>query len=213
MQRNWIGRSEGANVHFQLDGHTESLEVYTTRPDTLFGATYMVVAPEHPLLNQLVTAETREAVEAYKTAAANKSDLERTELAKGKSGEFTGSYAINPVNGEKIPVWTSDYVLVSYGTGAIMAVPAHDERDYEFAKTFDLPIAEVISGGDISKEAFTGNGELVNSANVDIDLNGMEVAESKAAITAWLEQKGLGAGKVNYKLRDWLFRFPPTCFR
>jgi leucyl-tRNA synthetase len=205
MQRNWIGKSEGAEVDFAIDGLNAALRVYTTRPDTLFGATYMVVAPEHPLLDQLVTDETRDAVAAYKTAAANKSDLERTELAKGKSGEFTGSYAVNPVNGEKIPVWTSDYVLVSYGTGAIMAVPAHDERDYEFAQTFDLPIVEVISGGDISREAFTGNGVLVNSANAEIDLNGMEVAESKDGITAWLEKKNLGAGKVNYKLRDWLF--------
>jgi leucyl-tRNA synthetase len=205
MQRNWIGKSEGAEVDFAVAGLDAALRVYTTRPDTLFGATYMVVAPEHPLLDQLVTDETREAVEAYKTKAANKSDLERTELAKDKSGVFTGSYAINPVNGQKIPIWTSDYVLISYGTGAIMAVPAHDERDYEFAKTFDLPIVEVISGGNIEEEAFTGNGVLVNSANDEISLNGMEVVESKAAITAWLEAKGVGAGKVNYKLRDWLF--------
>ncbi|MGA0334583.1 MAG: leucine--tRNA ligase, partial [Kiritimatiellia bacterium] len=205
MQRNWIGKSEGAEVDFAVDGLEAVLRVYTTRPDTLFGATYMVVAPEHPLLDQLVTDETRAAVEEYQRKAANKSDLERTELAKEKSGVFTGSYAVNPVNGERIPIWTSDYVLISYGTGAIMAVPAHDERDYEFAKTFGLPVVEVISGGEIEKEAFTGNGVLVNSANAEIDLNGMEVAESKAAITAWLEQKGLGAGKVNFKLRDWLF--------
>jgi leucyl-tRNA synthetase len=205
MQRNWIGKSEGAEVDFAVEGKEASLRVYTTRPDTLFGATYMVVAPEHPLLDQLVTDDTREAVMAYRDAAANKSDLERTELAKHKTGEFTGSYAVNPVNGEKIPIWTSDYVLISYGTGAIMAVPAHDERDYEFAKTFDLPIVEVISGGVISKEAFTGNGTLVNSANEEISLNGLEVTESKAKITAWLEKKALGEGKVNYKLRDWLF--------
>ena len=205
MQRNWIGKSEGAEVDFAVDGLEETLRVYTTRPDTLFGATYMVVAPEHPLLDQLVTDETRDEVFAYRDAAANKSDLERTELAKGKTGQFTGSFAVNPVNGQKIPIWISDYVLISYGTGAIMAVPAHDERDYEFAQTFDLPILEVISGGDISQEAFVGNGVLVNSANDEVSLNGMEVAESKAAITAWLEQKGLGEGKVNYKLRDWLF--------
>jgi len=205
MQRNWIGKSEGAEVEFAVDGLDATLRVYTTRPDTLFGATYMVVAPEHPLLEDLVTEATRERVFAYRDAAANKSELERTELSKGKTGEFTGSYAVNPVNGEKVPVWTSDYVLSSYGTGAIMAVPAHDERDYEFAKTFDLPIVEVISGGDIDTEAFTGNGALVNSANDEISLDGMEVEESKAAITEWLEKKGLGEGKVNYKLRDWLF--------
>jgi len=205
MQRNWIGKSEGAEVDFAVDGLDAVLRVYTTRPDTLFGATYMVVSPEHTLLDKLVTDETRAAVDAYRVAASRKSDLERTELAKGKTGVFTGSYAVNPVNGEKIPIWTSDYVLISYGTGAIMAVPAHDERDYEFAQTFDLPIVEVISGGDISKEAFTGNGVLVHSANGEISLNGMEVSESKAAITAWLEGKGLGQGKVHYKLRDWLF--------
>ena len=205
MQRNWIGKSEGAEVDFALDGLDASLRVYTTRPDTLFGATYMVVSPEHPLLDQLVTESTRTAVEAYRAQAALKSDLERTELAKTKTGVFTGRYAVNPVNGEKIPVWTSDYVLISYGTGAIMAVPAHDERDYEFAKTFHLPIREVIAGGDIAKAAFTGNGVLVHSANDEISLNGLEVTESKARITAWLESKGLGVGKVNYKLRDWLF--------
>ena len=205
MQRNWIGKSEGAEVDFSIEGSSETLRVYTTRPDTLFGATYMVVSPEHPLLEELVTDETRERVFSYREAAGHKSDLERTELAKGKSGEFTGSYAINPVNGQKIPIWTSDYVLISYGTGAIMAVPAHDERDYEFAQTFDLPIVEVISGGDIAKEAFTGNGVLVNSSNEDISLDGLEVEDSKAKITSWLEEKGLGEGKVNYKLRDWLF--------
>lgn len=205
MQRNWIGKSEGAEVSFAVEGLEASLRVYTTRPDTLFGATYMVVSPEHPLLPRLVTDATREAVNAYREQAALKSDLERTELAKTKTGVFTGSYAVNPVNGCKIPIWTSDYVLISYGTGAIMAVPAHDERDYAFAKTFSLPIIEVISGGDIGKAAFTGNGVLVNSANAEISLDGLEVAESKARITAWLESKGLGQAKVNYKLRDWLF--------
>ena len=205
MQRNWIGKSEGAEVDFAIDGLDETLRVYTTRPDTLFGATYMVVSPEHPLLDRLANDTTRAEVEAYRESASRKSDLERTELAKTKTGVFTGSYAVNPVNGQKIPIWTSDYVLISYGTGAIMAVPAHDERDYDFAKTFDLPIVEVISGGNIEQEAFTGNGVLVNSANDEISLNGLEVADSKAKITAWLESKGLGQGKVNYKLRDWLF--------
>lgn len=205
MQRNWIGKSEGAEVDFALHGLDATLRVYTTRPDTLFGATYMVVSPEHPLLDQLTTPDTRDAVRAYREQAALKSDLERTELAKTKTGVFTGSFAINPVNGAKIPVWTSDYVLISYGTGAIMAVPAHDERDYEFAKTFNLPVTEVIAGGDIAHAAFTGNGVLVNSANDEISLNGLDVTQSKAKITAWLEAKGLGQGKVNYKLRDWLF--------
>ena len=205
MQRNWIGRSEGAEVDFAVQGLDEVLRVYTTRPDTLFGATYMVVSPEHPLLDQLASDDTRDAIDAYRTQASMKSDLERTELAKGKTGVFTGSYAVNPVNGQEIPIWTSDYVLISYGTGAIMAVPGHDERDYEFAQTFSLPILEVISGGDISKEAFSGNGVLVNSANDDVSLNGMEVTESQKAITDWLVAKGLGEAKVNYKLRDWLF--------
>ena len=205
MQRNWIGRSEGAEVDFAIQGHAGVIRVFTTRPDTLFGATYMVLSPEHALVPAITTPEKHAEVEAYQKTAATKSDLERTELQKDKTGVHTGAFAINPVNGQPIPVWISDYVLASYGTGAIMAVPAHDDRDYAFAKAFGLPIVEVISGGDISAAAHTGDGELVNSANAEISLNGMRVDQSKAAITDWLEQKGLGTRKVNYKLRDWLF--------
>ena len=205
MQRNWIGRSEGAEVDFKIAGHEDVIRVYTTRPDTLFGATYMVLAPEHELVDKITSPDALKTVQEYREAASRKSDLERTELQKGKSGVFTGAVAINPLNGEEIPIWIADYVLASYGTGAIMAVPAHDERDYEFAKTFDLPIREVISGGDISVAAFTGNGTLVHSANDDLDLNGLGVADSKKKTIEYLESKGLGEGKVNYKLRDWLF--------
>jgi leucyl-tRNA synthetase len=199
MQRNWIGRSTGAEVKFQVEGHGE-LTVFTTRPDTLFGATYMVVAPEHPILQAIVTADRKTAVEAYRKAAGSKSDLERG-LDKDKTGEATGAYAINPVTGKKIPIWTSDYVMMGYGTGAIMAVPAHDERDYAFAKVMGLPIIEVISGGDIAKEAFTGDGKLVNSGFLD----GLDVENAKAKMIAWLEEKKLGKARIQYKLRDWLF--------
>ncbi len=205
MQRNWIGKSTGAEVQFQVSGFKFQVTVFTTRPDTLFGATYMVLSPEHALVDQIATLEQRAAVKAYQEAAARKSDLERTELQKMKTGCFTGAYALNPVNGHKIPIWIADYVLASYGTGAIMAVPAHDERDYAFAKMFNLPIVEVISGGDITKEAFTGDGVNVNSANAEISINGLPTPEAKAKITAWLEGKGIGQAKVNYKLRDWLF--------
>jgi leucyl-tRNA synthetase len=206
MQRNWIGRSIGAEIDFVVDQHEEEkIRVFTTRPDTLFGATYMVLAPEHSLVDVITTTEQKSAVEAYREMAAKKTDLDRTDLAKDKSGVFTGSYAINPVNGEKIPVWIADYVLVSYGTGAIMAVPGHDTRDWEFATKFGLPIVEVISGGNLTEEAYTGEGELVNSANKDISLNGLAVAEAKAQIIAWLEGKNAGQKSVNYKLRDWLF--------
>lgn len=202
MQKNWIGKSNGANVVFKLDGHDETLTVFTTRPDTLFGATYMVVSPEHPLLDKIVTAEQKEAVKAYQAQAAQKSDLERGDLNKDKTGVFTGAYALNPLNGNKIPVWTSDYVLMGYGTGAIMAVPAHDERDYAFAKKFGLDIIEVIkSEQGVEKEAFTGDGELVNSGF----LNGLRVKESKAAMIKWLEEHGCGNAKTTYKLRDWVF--------
>ena len=202
MQKNWIGKSNGANVVFKLDGHDETLTVFTTRPDTLFGATYMVVSPEHPLLNKIVTPAQQAAVTAYQKEAAKKSDLERGELNKEKTGVFTGAYAINPVNGKKIPVWTSDYVLMGYGTGAIMAVPAHDERDYAFAKKFGLDIIEVIkSEQGVDKEAFTGDGELINSGF----LNGLHVKESKAAMIKWLEQNHCGNAKTTYKLRDWVF--------
>ncbi|MGG6433545.1 leucine--tRNA ligase [Anoxybacillus sp. D401a] len=201
MQRNWIGRSEGANIHFQVDGHNETFTVFTTRPDTLFGATYAVLAPEHPLVEKITTPEQKEAVDTYLKQIQSKSDLERTDLAKEKTGVFTGAYAINPANGEKLPIWIADYVLMSYGTGAIMAVPAHDERDYEFAKKFNLPIKQVVAGGDISKEAYTGDGEHVNS---DF-LNGLNKEEAIKKMIEWLEANGKGEKKVSYRLRDWLF--------
>jgi leucyl-tRNA synthetase len=204
MQKNWIGRSEGANVHFPLADSDDTIEVYTTRPDTLFGATYMVLSPEHPLVNQIVTPEHKEAVESYRQQAAMKSDLERTDLAKDKTGVFTGAYAINPVNNEKVPVWISDYILISYGTGAIMAVPGHDSRDWEFAKKFNLPIIQVVSpDGSTSRmeEAFTTEGVAVNSGR----FSGLSTPVFKEQITAWLEEKGLGEKAVNYKLRDWVF--------
>ncbi len=201
MQRNWIGQSFGAEVDFQVPAKNVTIRVFTTRPDTLFGATYMVLSPEHKLVKVITTDEQRAAVEAYQDQAARKSELERTELAKDKTGVFTGAYAKNPVTGKEIPIWISDYVLASYGTGAIMAVPAHDERDYAFATKFGLPKIQVVSGGDISTEAYTGDGPLMNS---DF-LNGLNVKESKAKMTAWLEERGLGKGTINYRLRDWLF--------
>ncbi|HEY1717335.1 MAG TPA: class I tRNA ligase family protein [Verrucomicrobiae bacterium] len=253
MQRNWIGRSEGAEVDFQIvqraagvpptdqtkkksaaetDGST-FITVFTTRPDTLFGATYMVLAPEHKLVDQITTTEQSEAVAKYKTEISKKSDLERTELAKEKSGVFTGAFAINPVNGEKIPIWIADYVLASYGTGAIMAVPAHDERDWEFAKKFELKIRAVVMPPvdwlrknapenwahlepdsftveftkipKVFKAAFTSEGHAINSRNAEVSLDGLSVAEAKKKITAWLEEKNLGKKTINYKLRDWLF--------
>ena len=201
MQRNWIGRSEGANVLFKLEKGGESIEVYTTRPDTLFGATYMVLSPEHELVEKITTPEQRGDVEDYIKKASMKSDLERTDLAKDKTGVFTGAYAVNPVNNEIIPVWISDYILISYGTGAIMAVPGHDQRDWEFAKKFDLPIIEVLKGGDIEQEAFTGDGIHVNSGILD----GLNKEDAIEKISSWLEEKGLGRRSVNYKLRDWVF--------
>ena len=202
MQRNWIGRSEGAAVFFALEGMDEKLEVYTTRCDTLFGATYMVIAPEHPLVGKLTTPEQKEPVEAYIKAASHKSDLDRTDLAKDKTGVFSGSYAINPVNGKRIPIWIADYVLISYGTGAIMAVPAHDTRDWEFAKKFDLPIIEVLkSEVDVNEQAWTEDGIHVNSGFLD----GLNKADAIAAMLAFLEEHGCGHKAVNYKLRDWVF--------
>lgn len=201
MQRNWIGRSEGADVTFAIDGYDEEFVVFTTRPDTLFGATYAVLAPEHPLVKKIVTAEQAEGVEAYIKDVQAKTDLERTDLAKEKTGVFTGAYAINPVNNEKIPIWIADYVLITYGTGAIMAVPAHDERDYEFAQTYDLPIVEVVAGGDISKEPYIDDGKLVNSGF----LNGLDSEAAIEKMIDWLEEHGKGAKKVSYRLRDWLF--------
>jgi leucyl-tRNA synthetase len=213
MQRNWIGRSEGAEVDFEICqppaeiGSSERrIRVFTTRPDTLFGATYMVLAPEHRLIERITTAEQRGAVTSYKAEVAKKSDLERTELAKEKTGVFTGAFALNPVSGEKIPIWIADYVLASYGTGAIMAVPGHDTRDFEFATKFHLPIVQVVeapSGTDW--RGYVEDGLAIHSANVEISLNGLPTAEAKAKITNWLEGKGLGKKTINYKLRDWLF--------
>ncbi|MBH0163513.1 leucine--tRNA ligase [Fictibacillus sp. 7GRE50] len=201
MQRNWIGRSEGAEVHFDVDGHSSKITVFTTRPDTLFGATYLVLAPENKLVNDIVTEDQKEAVTAYQRQVETKSDLERTELAKEKSGVFTGAYAIHPVTGAKLPIWIADYVLASYGTGAIMAVPAHDERDHEFAVKFELPIAEVVAGGNVAEEAYTGDGEHVNS---DF-LNGMQKEKAIATMNEWLSENKKGEKKITYRLRDWLF--------
>lgn len=202
MQRNWIGRSEGADVEFRVAKSAERVTVFTTRPDTLFGATYMVLSPEHPLVASITTIEQRDAVKAYQEAATHKSDLERTELQKVKTGVFTGAYAINPVNEEQIPIWVADYVLMGYGTGAIMAVPAHDERDGEFAQTFNLPVRVVVQPTDGSEASgFTGDGVSVNSPLID----GLPTPEAKKKITEWLESKGFGKPRVNYKLRDWLF--------
>ena len=243
LQRNWVGRSTGAEVDFALASNeprpsgsggqpktnaqtpdetprnplphgrgssdipeTDTLlTVFTTRPDTLFGATYMVLAPEHPLVMEIATDEQRQAVDDYRRQAARKSEIDRQAESKEKTGVFTGAYAVNPVNGERIPIWIADYVMMGYGTSAIMAVPAHDERDFAFANKFDLPIREVVSGGDIEQAAHTGSGELVNSANDDVSLNGKPVEEAKRLITDWLEEQGLGRAKVQYKLRDWLF--------
>lgn len=201
LQRNWIGKSEGATVKFEVENFKESIEVFTTRPDTLFGATYMVIAPEHDLVSKITKAENKEIVKAYLDATTKKSDLERTDLNKDKSGVFTGAYAINPANGAKLPIWIADYVLISYGTGAIMAVPGHDERDWEFAKKFNLPIIEVLQGGDVNEAPFTGDGPHVNS---DF-LNGLGKSEAISKMISWLEEKNLGTKKINYKLRDWLF--------
>lgn len=198
MQRNWIGRSEGAEVVFSVGGN--DVTVFTTRPDTLFGATYMVLSPEHPLVSEITSKEQQKAVEAYQKEVAGKSELQRTELEKEKSGVFTGAYAVNPVNDEKIPVWIADYVLMTYGTGAIMAVPAHDERDYEFATKYDIPVKEVVSGGDLEEGAYTGPGKAVNSDFLD----GLDTAEAKKKMIEWLEKEKKGQGTINYRLRDWL---------
>lgn len=201
MQRNWIGRSTGASVNFKVEGTDDEIEVYTTRPDTLFGASYMVIAPEHSLVKKITTDAQKAAVEAYEKKIETKSDLERTDLNKDKTGVFTGAYGINPVNGEKLPIWIADYVLASYGTGAIMAVPAHDQRDWEFAKKFDLPIKPVIEGGDVEDAPYTGDGVHINSEF----LNGLDKATAIDKMLAWLEDKGAGHKKVNYRLRDWIF--------
>lgn len=201
MQRNWIGKSIGANVDFKIDGTNKVFTVFTTRCDTLFGATYCVLAPEHPYVDEITTADKQAEVAAYRESIASKSDLERTELSKDKTGVFTGSYAVNPVNGKLIPIWIADYVLVSYGTGAIMAVPAHDDRDYEFAKKFNLDIIQVLDGGDISETAYTQDGLHVNSEFLD----GMNKEDAINAMIEWLGKEGCGERKITYKLRDWLF--------
>lgn len=201
MQRNWIGKSIGAHVHFKVDGHDDCFTVFTTRCDTLFGATYCVLAPEHRLIDEITTANQKEAVEQYKKACASKSDLERTSLSKEKTGVFTGAYAINPVNNKKIPIWISDYVLASYGTGAIMAVPAHDSRDYEFAKTFGLDIIQVLAGGDISESAWEEDGVHMNSEFLD----GLNKEEAIEKMLAWLEEHKCGSKQINYRLREWIF--------
>ncbi|HTX66923.1 MAG TPA: leucine--tRNA ligase [Opitutaceae bacterium] len=207
MQEAWIGRSDGAEVAFRLAPPAAGdLRIFTTRPDTLFGCTYMVIAPEHPLVPALTTPDQRAAVEAYRRTAATKSDLERTELAKEKTGVFSGSHAINPVNGGRVPIWIADYVLMGYGTGAIMAVPGQDQRDWDFAKRFDLPIVRTVQPpAGFAGEAFLEDGPAINSANAEVSLDGLGVAAAKERIIVWLEQKGLGQRKVNFKLRDWLF--------
>ncbi len=209
MQKNWIGRSIGAEVDFSLADRRGAIRVFTTRPDTLFGATYMVLAPEHPLVDVVASEEQKAAVQAYRETAMKKSDLQRQELDKEKTGVFTGGYAVNPVNHERLPIWIADYVLMSYGTGAIMAVPAHDERDWAFARQYHLTIREVIAGGNIKEAAFTDTdrGTVVNSATSDgsFSINGRTPSEAIPKITEWLEKQGKGIRAVNYKLRDWLF--------
>ncbi|MET0514520.1 MAG: leucine--tRNA ligase [Nitrospiraceae bacterium] len=209
MQKNWIGRSIGAEVEFQLAGMNGNVRIFTTRPDTLFGATYMVLAPEHPLIALITSPEQKKTVESYRAASARKSDLQRQELDKEKTGVSTGGYAINPVNGVRLPIWIADYVLMSYGTGAIMAVPAHDQRDWEFARQYHLPIREVISGGDIAREAFTetARGTVIHSTTPDgsFSIDGLVPADAIPKISAWLESRRQGKRAVNYKLRDWLF--------
>ena len=202
MQRNWIGRSEGASVFFHVAGDEETkIEVFTTRADTLFGASYVVLAPEQELVDQLTTPEHKEEVAQYKEEASRRSDLERTDLNKEKTGVFTGSYVINPVNGEKLPIWISDYVLASYGTGCVMAVPSGDQRDYDFAKKFDLPIKPIIEGADLSEGAFDGDGKHINSGFLD----GLNIKDAKEKMIDWLEEHDAGHKQVNYRLRDWIF--------
>ena len=209
MQKNWIGRSVGAEVDFALADGKGAIRVFTTRPDTLFGATYMVLAPEHPLVDVITSEAQKSAVQAYREGAARKSDLQRQELEKEKTGVFTGGYAVNPMNQERLPIWIADYVLMSYGTGAIMAVPAHDERDWAFARQYQLPIREVITGGNVQEAAFTdtSRGTVVNSATSDgsFSINGLLPSEAIPKVIEWLAKQGKGTRAVNYKLRDWLF--------
>lgn len=201
MQRNWVGKSTGVTIQLDVKDSDLKFEVYTTRADTLFGMSYVVASPELDTIWEIVTDEQKEKVQAYVEESAQKSELERTDLSKEKTGVFSGSYAINPANGKEVPIWIGDYVLASYGTGIVMAVPGHDQRDYEFARTFDLPIIEVIEGGDLSKEAYTGDGKHINSGFLD----GMENSEATNAMADWLEEKGLGKRQVNYRLHDWVF--------
>jgi leucyl-tRNA synthetase len=201
MQREWIGRSEGAEIEFPVPSAGRSLRVFTTRPDTLFGATYMVLSPEHPWVDDLTDEEHRAEVEAYRDEAAKKSELDRTALTREKTGVFTGSRAVNPATGAEIPIWVADYVIMTYGTGVIMAVPGHDQRDYEFAREFGLPVVEVVSGGDLNRAAYEGEGLSVNSGFLD----GLPTAEAKPRMIEWLEENGSGRATVSYKLRDWLF--------
>lgn len=201
QQRNWIGRSIGASVNFKVKDPDAEVEVFTTRADTLYGVTYLVLSPEHALVSEIVSDDQKDAIEAFKKSIASKSDLERTDLNKDKSGVFTGAVAINPINGEELPIWVGDYVLSSYGTGAVMAVPAHDTRDYEFAKKYDLPMRQVLAGGDIAEEAYTGDGEHINSGFLD----GMGKQEAIEKAITWLEEQGVGHKQVNYRLRDWIF--------
>ena len=208
LQKNWIGKSEGVELGFEIDGHNDTINVYTTRPDTLFGASYMVLAPEHTLIHSIVTDEQRSKVEAYINETKKKSDFDRTEVNKDKTGVFTGSYAINPFSKEKIEIWIADYVLISYGTGAIMAVPGHDERDWEFASKYNLPIIEVVEGGDVSKAAYTakGNAKIINSSNdKTLSMDGLSVDQAIKEAILFIEKNSIGKATVNYKLRDWLF--------
>ena len=201
MQRNWIGRSEGAKVTFKIEQSDQNIEVFTTRPDTIYGTSFLVLSPEHPLVNEITTSDKEQEVKLYQNEASKKSDLERTDLAKEKTGVFTGTFAINPLSGDKLPIWIADYVLSTYGTGAVMAVPGHDERDHEFATKFNLPIIEVIEGGEVQKNAYTGEGKHINSGELD----GLENEAAISKAIELLESKGAGEKKVNYKLRDWLF--------
>ena len=208
LQKNWIGKSEGVELGFEIDGHNDTINVFTTRPDTLFGASYMVLAPEHTLIHSIVTDEQRSKVEAYIDETKKKSDFDRTEVNKDKTGVFTGSYAINPFSKEKIEIWIADYVLISYGTGAIMAVPGHDERDWEFASKYNLPIVEVVEGGDVSKAAFTAKGDakIINSSNdKTLSMDGLSVDRAIKEAISFIEKNSIGRATVNYKLRDWLF--------
>ena len=208
LQKNWIGKSEGVELGFDIDGHNDTINVYTTRPDTLFGASYMVLAPEHTLIHSIVTDEQRSKVEAYIEETKKKSDFDRTEVNKDKTGVFTGSYAINPFSKKKIEIWIADYVLISYGTGAIMAVPGHDERDWEFASKYNLPIIEVVEGGDVSKAAYTakGNAKIINSSNdKTLSMDGLSVDQAIKEAILFIEKNSIGKATVNYKLRDWLF--------